>query len=93
MPGIAWREPSPIAATPVPGQYPSTAMPTPKIESRLSGPGVTPYFLSGVIDQAVAGVDPTGSFVVNINTNVAPTPGGLALLGAGGLLAARRRRP
>lgn len=60
--------------------------------SRLSGPGAANFNMTGAVDQAVPGVDPTGNFVVNINTNVIPSPGALALLGLGGLTIARRRR-
>lgn len=44
------------------------------------------------IDLADPSVDLTGSYTINFNTNVAPTPGAAALLGLGGLFTARRRR-
>lgn len=54
-------------------------------------PGM-PFALRSSMQLATPGVDPTGFYTINFNTNIAPAPGAAALLGIGGLLASRRRR-
>jgi hypothetical protein len=55
--------------------------------------GVTFYSSSSPVNkQSGAPIDDVGRFDLNATINVIPAPGALALLGLGGLVAARRRR-